>query len=46
MKEAPTFKFNVNVFKESIQLDMKADEIETEEKLVEDLAKYLKETVI
>ena len=46
MKEAPTYKFNVNVFKESIQLDMKAEEIQAEEKQVEDLAKYLKETVI
>ena len=46
MAEAPSFKFNVNVFKESIKLDMKPEELEAEEKQVDDLAKYLKETVI
>ena len=46
MKEAPTFKFNVNVLKESIKLDMKQEELEEEEKQVEELAKYLKDTVL
>ena len=32
MTEAPSFKFNVNVFKESIKLDMKPEELEAEEK--------------
>ena len=46
MKEAPTFKFNVNVLKESIKLDMKQEELEEEEKQVGELAKYLKDTVL
>jgi len=42
MKETPKLKFNVNVFRNNVQLDMPAEEIKADEALVEELAAFLK----
>ena len=44
--EAPKYKFNTNVLKKNVQLDMTADELKEEEKNVEDLAKHITEKSI
>ena len=44
--EAPKFKFNTNIFKKNVQLDMTAEEIREEEKNVENLSKYITEKAI
>ena len=44
--EAPKFKFNTNVFKKNVQLDMSAEEIRGEEKNVESLSKFITEKAI
>lgn len=46
VKEAPKFSFNTNVFKQNVTLDLTKEELEAEENLVKDLAKFLKETAI
>jgi len=42
MSEAPKMKFNVNVFKSGVTLDMPAEEIAADEGLVQELANFLK----
>ena len=46
IQEAPQFKFNTNVFKSSVKLDMSEDERLKEEQLVEDLSKHIIEKAI
>lgn len=46
ISEAPQFKFNVNVFKSKVTLDMTPAEVEEEEKTVKKLATYLTEKSI
>ena len=46
IQEAPQFKFNTNVFKSSVKLDMSDDERQKEEQLVEDLSKHIIEKAI
>ena len=40
--EAPKYKFNVNVFKSGAKLALTDEELQQEEALVLDLARYLK----
>ena len=42
MKEAPRLKFNVNVFRNGVTLDMPAEEVKADEDLLEELAAFLK----
>ena len=46
IKEAPKYSWNVNVFKKNIQLDMTAEELEAEEKNVQELATFIKDKAI
>lgn len=46
ISEAPQFKFNVNVFKSKVTLDMTKAEIEAEEKNVKKLSEYINEKSI
>jgi hypothetical protein len=46
ISEAPKYKFNTNVLKKNVQLDMTAEELKEEEKNVEDLAKHITEKSI
>lgn len=45
MKEAPKFTYNTNVFK-NVKFSLPEDEVKKDEQLVEDLAKFLKESAI
>lgn len=45
LKEAPKFTFNTNVFK-NVKFAHPDDEIKKDEELVEELAKFLKESAI
>lgn len=45
IKEAPKFIYNTNVFK-NVKLAMPEEEIKKDEELVEELAKFLKESAI
>lgn len=45
LKEAPKFTFNTNVFK-NVKFAHPEDEIKKDEELVEELAKFLKESAI
>ena len=46
VKEAPKYTFNTNVFKQNVQLDMSADEVQGEEENVRKLATYINEKAI
>ena len=46
MQEAPKLKFNVNVFKSGVILDMSAEEIAADEAQVKELSDYLKSNSI
>ena len=46
IKEAPKHTWNVNVFKQNVQLDMPAEEIAAEEKNVQQLAQFIMEKAI
>ena len=46
ISEAPKYSFNTNVFKQNVQLDMTAEELEAEEKNVAKLSTYITEKSI
>ena len=46
VKEAPKYTFNTNVFKQNVQLDMSAEEVQGEEENVRKLATYINEKAI
>jgi len=46
MKEAPKYKFNTNVFKNCVTLDMSEQELKKEEDQVEHLAAYILDTTL
>ena len=46
MAEAPKFRFNTNVFKKNVQLDMSEEELAEEEANVKKLAAYITEKAL